>query len=88
MGAPAMNFRPLFLCVAAAALSLTGCATGVPVESACAQTDWYATGVEDGARGQALTRFDDHRLACAAQDASVRPDGVEMMHRTLPVTDT
>ncbi len=68
MGATAMNFRPLILVVAAAALSLTGCATGVSVESACAQTDWYATGVEDGARGQALTRFDHHRLACAAQD--------------------
>ncbi len=72
MRATTRTIRPLVLGVAVAAIGLTGCATGGSVESACAQTDWYASGVEAGARGHALTHFDRHRVACAAHD--VAPD--------------
>jgi uncharacterized protein DUF2799 len=31
----------------------------------CLRADWYAVGLEDGARGQPLERAGDHRRACA-----------------------
>jgi Protein of unknown function (DUF2799) len=31
----------------------------------CLSADWYAVGVEDGARGSPLARLGDHRRACA-----------------------
>lgn len=31
----------------------------------CLRADWYAIGLEDGARGQPLERAGDHRRACA-----------------------
>ena len=42
---------------------LTGCASLDRDE--CVNADWYAIGLEDGARGRALERLGDHRRACA-----------------------
>ena len=44
-------------------LLLSGCATLDKDE--CAAADWYAIGLEDGARGRAVERLGDHRRACA-----------------------
>jgi hypothetical protein len=38
----------------------------------CRNADWYAVGLEDGARGRALERLGDHRRACAKHN--VTPD--------------
>ncbi|HEV3008907.1 MAG TPA: DUF2799 domain-containing protein [Burkholderiales bacterium] len=38
----------------------------------CINADWYAIGLEDGARGRALERLGDHRRACAKHN--VTPD--------------
>jgi uncharacterized protein DUF2799 len=38
----------------------------------CVNADWYAIGLEDGARGRAVERLGDHRRACA--EYSVMPD--------------
>ncbi len=43
---------------------LAGCASLDRDE--CRNADWYAIGLEDGARGRALERLGDHRRACAA----------------------
>ena len=40
--------------------------------SQCVNADWYAIGLEDGARGRALERLGDHRRACA--EYNVAPD--------------
>ena len=42
---------------------LPGCAT--LDKDQCLRADWYAIGLEDGARGQPLERSGDHRRACA-----------------------
>jgi hypothetical protein len=42
---------------------LAGCASLDKDE--CRTADWYAIGLEDGARGRALERLGDHRRACA-----------------------
>jgi hypothetical protein len=42
---------------------LAGCASLDKDE--CRTADWYAVGLEDGARGRALDRLGDHRRACA-----------------------
>ena len=42
---------------------LPGCAT--LDRDQCLRADWYAIGLEDGARGQPLERSGDHRRACA-----------------------
>jgi hypothetical protein len=42
---------------------LAGCATLGKEE--CLRADWYAIGLEDGARGRPLERAGDHRRACA-----------------------
>jgi hypothetical protein len=52
--------RPLSIIVAAL---LAGCASLDRDE--CRNADWYAIGLEDGARGRALERLGDHRRACA-----------------------
>jgi hypothetical protein len=50
--------------VAFALLTLvSGCATLDKNE--CLRADWYAIGLEDGARGQPVERLGDHRRACA-----------------------
>lgn len=52
-------------------LALAGCASLDKDE--CLRADWYAIGLEDGARGRALERLGDHRRARAKH--SVAPDG-------------
>src|SRR5262245_62574282 len=42
---------------------LAGCATLDKNE--CLRADWYAIGLEDGARGQPIERLGEHRRACA-----------------------
>ena len=49
---------------------LAGCATLDREE--CVNADWYAIGLEDGARGRAVERLGDHRRACAKH--SVTPN--------------
>src|SRR5258708_36199268 len=43
----------------------------------CLHADWYAIGLEDGARGRALERLGDHRRACAKH--SVTPEAARCM---------
>jgi len=38
----------------------------------CLNADWYAVGVEDGARGRPVERLGDHRRACA--EYNIAPD--------------
>ena len=52
--------RPLLV---AFAFVVAGCASLDKDE--CRNADWYAIGLEDGARGRALERLGDHRRACA-----------------------
>lgn len=52
--------RPVSIVLAAL---LAGCASLDRDE--CRAADWYAIGLEDGARGRALERLGDHRRACA-----------------------
>lgn len=47
----------------AALVLLSGCASLDRDE--CRSADWYAIGLEDGARGRAVERLGDHRRACA-----------------------
>jgi hypothetical protein len=48
----------------------SGCASLDRAE--CLSANWYAIGLEDGARGRALERLGDHRRACA--EHKVVPD--------------
>ncbi|HEY5897844.1 MAG TPA: DUF2799 domain-containing protein [Burkholderiales bacterium] len=50
--------------------ALGGCAS--LDEAECRNADWYAIGLEDGARGRPVERLGDHRRACAKY--SVAPD--------------
>ena len=54
----------------AAMLLLAGCAS--LDRSECLSANWYAIGVEDGARGQSVERLGAHRRACA--EHNVAPD--------------
>jgi Protein of unknown function (DUF2799) len=49
-------------------LLLAGCATLDKDE--CRTADWYAIGLEDGARGRAIERLGDHRRACAQHNVA------------------
>lgn len=60
----------LVLSLVAAAL-LAGCAS--MDRSQCVSANWYAIGLEDGARGQPLERLGAHRRACA--EHGIAPDG-------------
>ena len=51
-------------------LSLSGCASLSAEE--CLAADWYTIGVEDGSRGQPVSRIGAHRKACA--EVGVQPD--------------
>ena len=55
----------------AAMLLLAGCAS--MDKSECLNADWYAVGLEDGARGHSVERLGAHRRACA--EHNVAPDG-------------
>jgi hypothetical protein len=54
----------------AAIVLLAGCAS--LDRSECVNANWYAIGVEDGARGQGVERLGAHRRACA--EHNVAPD--------------
>ncbi len=49
-------------------LALAGCASLDRDE--CVNADWYAIGLEDGARGRAVERLGDHRRACAKHNVA------------------
>jgi len=51
-------------------LILAGCASLSAEE--CLAADWYTIGVEDGSRGQSVSRVGAHRKACA--EVGVQPD--------------
>jgi len=51
-------------------LALSGCASLSAEE--CLAADWYTIGVEDGSRGQSVSRIGAHRKACA--EVGVQPD--------------
>lgn len=53
-------------------IALSGCASLSAEE--CLAADWYTIGVEDGSRGQSLSRIGTHRKACA--EVGVQPDMV------------
>lgn len=59
------------LCTIAMAGLLTGCATTM-TQTECLSADWYAIGLEDGARGQSMARLGNHRKQCA--EFGVSPD--------------
>lgn len=52
----------LLLLLAAACASLD--------KDECLSADWYAIGLEDGARGRAVERLGDHRRACAKHNVA------------------
>jgi hypothetical protein len=51
-------------------LGLAGCST--MNQSECLQADWSMIGMEDGAKGQPISRIGEHRKACA--EYGVTPD--------------
>jgi hypothetical protein len=56
---------------ALACLLVAGCAS--MDRNQCVNANWYAIGLEDGARGQPLERLGAHRRACA--EHAIAPDG-------------
>jgi len=66
MPAPALRIASSAVLLALAA----GCASMGKDE--CISADWYAVGLEDGARGRPVERLGDHRRACA--EHRVTPD--------------
>lgn len=64
--------RILFtLCAIGLAGLMTGCVTTMS-QNECLSADWYAVGLEDGARGQPMERVAKHRQQCA--EFGVAPD--------------
>jgi hypothetical protein len=61
--------RPLLL---SGLCALAGCASLDRDE--CRSADWYAIGLEDGARGRAVERLGDHRRACAEYGIAPQTD--------------
>jgi len=55
--------RILVIAIAVASSLLAGCAS--MDRNQCLSANWYAIGLEDGARGQPLERLGTHRRACA-----------------------
>jgi uncharacterized protein DUF2799 len=53
-------------------LLVSACATLDKDE--CVNADWYAIGLEDGARGRAVERLGDHRRACAKHNVTPNAD--------------
>lgn len=47
---------------------VSGCAT--LDRDQCVNADWYAIGLEDGARGRAVERLGEHRRACAKHNVT------------------
>lgn len=54
------------------AVLLAGCASLDKNE--CRTADWYAIGLEDGARGRTVERLGDHRRACAEHGVTLQTD--------------
>ena len=54
------------------AFLVAGCASLDKEE--CVNADWYAIGIEDGARGRAVERLGDHRRACAKHNVAPSAD--------------
>lgn len=63
-GVPAVPLVVIALSVLAGCASLS--------EEECLAADWYAIGVEDGSRGQEMSRIGAHRKACA--EFGIAPD--------------
>lgn len=63
--------RIIFILSAVVVAGLTGCATTMS-QNECLTADWYAVGLEDGSRGQAINRIGSHRQQCA--EFGVTPD--------------
>jgi hypothetical protein len=57
--------RAVLRTILALALSALMVACATLGKDECLRADWYAIGLEDGARGQPLERSGDHRRACA-----------------------
>jgi len=55
--------KPRTLATFALSALLSGCAT--MDRDQCLRADWYAVGLEDGARGRPVEHLGDHRRACA-----------------------
>ena len=49
-------------------LLVSGCASLDKDE--CLHANWYAIGLEDGARGRSVERLGDHRRACAKHNVA------------------
>jgi hypothetical protein len=60
-------------------LLLAGCAS--LDRSECVNANWYAIGVEDGARGQGVERLGAHRRACAGHNVSPDAERYVAGHR-------
>jgi hypothetical protein len=65
--------------VFAALLLLAGCAS--MDKSECVNANWYAIGLEDGARGQSVERLGAHRRACAEHNVSPDAERYVAGHR-------
>ena len=59
---------PAWLTASSFILLLAACASMDKDE--CRAADWYAVGLEDGARGRAVERLGDHRRACAEHNVT------------------
>lgn len=66
-----MNQRIIIILSVVVTAGLSGCATTMS-QNECLTADWYAVGLEDGARGQAISRVTGHRQQCA--EFGVTPD--------------
>ena len=64
-------YRELGRAAALVAL-LGGCASLDKAQ--CVNADWYAIGLEDGARGRAIERLGEHRRACAEHGVAPHPE--------------
>jgi hypothetical protein len=67
--------RASFAASSLALLVASGCAT--LDRSECLNADWYAIGLEDGARGRAIERLGNHRRACARHN--IAPDSTRYL---------
>jgi hypothetical protein len=56
----ASSFLLVLFCAACATLD----------KDECVNADWYAIGLEDGARGRSVERLGDHRRACAKHNVT------------------
>lgn len=55
-------------------IAAIGCGCASLDRSECLNANWYAIGLEDGARGRPLERLGDHRRACAEHKVAPDPE--------------